>query len=160
MSAVLEEISPLVRPMREHDLTRIHAIEQRAYQFPWSVGVFTDCLRVGYSCWIISNDDKIVGYGIMSVAVQESHILNICIDPSWHRHGFARTLLRHMLKTAVEYDATIAYLEVRPSNQAAIYLYEQEGFANVGVRTDYYPALNGREDAYVMSKQLGQFQIV
>ena len=160
MSAVLEDTSSTVRPMREHDLARVHAREQRAYQFPWSVGVFTDCLRVGYSCWIISNEESIVGYGIMSIAVQESHILNICIDPSWHRHGFATTLLKHMLSTAREYEAAVAYLEVRPSNQGAILLYEREGFANVGVRTDYYPALEGREDAFVMSKALSHVQVV
>ena len=160
MSAVLKDTSSIVRPMREHDLARVHSIEQRAYQFPWSVGVFTDCLRVGYSCWIISNDEKIVGYGIMSIAVQESHILNLCIDPSWHRHGFATALLKHMLGTAREYEASIAYLEVRPSNQGAILLYEREGFTNVGVRTDYYPALDGREDAFVMSKPLSHIQAV
>ena len=160
MSAVLDSPQPLVRPMREHDLACIHTIEQRAYQFPWSLGVFTDCLRVGYSCWVVSNQDKIVGYGIMSVAVQESHILNVCIDPNWHRHGFAKALLTHMLKTAREYDATIAYLEVRPSNGSAIKLYEQAGFSRVGIRTDYYPARNGREDAYVMSKQLAHLQVV
>ena len=140
--------------MREHDLMRIHTIEQSAYQFPWSVGVFSDCLRVGYSCWIIAHEDVIVGYGIMSVAVQESHILNLCIDPSYHRNGFAQELLKHMLKTAEEYDAVISYLEVRPSNLAAIRLYENAGYSQVGARSDYYPALEGREDAFVMSRQL------
>lgn len=160
MSAVLDNPAPAVRPMREHDLARVHTIEQRAYQFPWSLGVFTDCLRVGYSCWVVSFQENLVGYGIMSVAVQESHILNVCIDPIWHRRGFAASLLAHMLKTAREYEASIAYLEVRPSNAGAIQLYENAGFARVGVRKDYYPALNGREDAYVMSKQLTQFQLV
>ena len=154
MSAVLQDHEPEIRPMREHDLARIHTIEQRAYSFPWSVSVFTDCLRVGYSCWVIAQNDVTVGYGIMSVAVQESHILNLCIDPSHHRNGFANYLLEHMLRTAADYDATIAYLEVRPSNTAAICLYENAGFCQVGVRSNYYPAAEGREDAYVMSKQL------
>ncbi|MEM7468209.1 MAG: ribosomal protein S18-alanine N-acetyltransferase [Pseudomonadota bacterium] len=154
MSAVLENTAPLVRPMREHDLARVHTIESRAYQFPWSVGVFTDCLRVGYSCWIVAVDELLVGYGIMSVAAQESHILNVCIDPNWQRKGYAATLLDHMLTTAREYEATIAYLEVRPSNLGAIDLYEKRGFSKVGVRTGYYPALDGREDAHVMSKNL------
>lgn len=154
MSAVLKGLAPSIRPMREHDLAQIHTIEQRAYSFPWSVGVFTDCLRVGYSCWVISHNEVTVGYGIMSVAVQESHILNLCIDPNHHRNGFASDLLQHMLKTAAGYDAVISYLEVRPSNVAAIRLYEAAGFSLVGVRSDYYPSLDGREDANVMSKQL------
>lgn len=154
MSAVLEQIKPTVRPMREHDLARVHTIERRAYQFPWSVGVFTDCLRVGYSCWVISEDDLMTGYGIMSIAVQECHILNLCIDPLQHRNGYATVLLAHMLGAAVGHQASIAYLEVRPSNVAAIRLYEQAGFNQVGLRTDYYPARDGREDAFVMSKQL------
>ena len=160
MSAVLDDADAVIRPMREHDLARVHTIEQRAYQFPWSLGVFTDCLRVGYSCWIVSSEDTAVGYGIMSVAAQESHILNVCIDPSWHRRGFATRLLQHMLTTAKEYDAIIAYLEVRPSNEGAIRLYDKAGFSQVGVRSGYYPALNGREDAYVMSKHLGRLQVV
>ena len=154
MSAVLEQQPAHVRPMRDHDLARIHTIERRAYQFPWSIGVFTDCLRVGYSCWALEFDDEISGYGIMSVAAQESHILNLCIDPKQHRMGLASILLQHLLDAAVDHDAVIAYLEVRPSNLAAINLYSKAGFRRVGVRRDYYPALEGREDAFVMSRNL------
>ena len=122
MSAVVNQPEPEIRPMREHDLARIHAIERRSYQFPWSVGVFSDCLRVGYSCWALEYEESIRGYGIMSVAAQECHILNVCVDPTSRRHGFANVILAQLLRSASEHDAVIAFLEVRPSNVGAIEL--------------------------------------
>ena len=101
MSAALENSPPLLRLMREHDLARVSMIEQRSYDFPWSVGVFADCLRVGYCCWTIGNEHEMAGYGIMSVVAQECHILNICVDPNFRRQGFAGLLLQQLLESLI-----------------------------------------------------------
>ena len=154
MSAALENSPPLLRLMRENDLARVSMIEQRSYDFPWSVGVFADCLRVGYCCWTIGNEHEMAGYGIMSVVAQECHILNICVDPNFRRQGFAGLLLQQLLESADAHGATMAYLEVRPSNFAALDLYIEKGFAQIGQRPDYYPAQVGREDALVLSKEI------
>jgi ribosomal-protein-alanine N-acetyltransferase len=154
MSAVLEQTAPLLRPMHEHDLSIVLEIEKRSYGFPWSLGVFSDCLRIGYSCWAVVYDRRPAGYGIMTVVAGESHILNLCIDPDYRRRGFASVLLHRLLATARDHYAATAFLEVRPTNEGAIGLYEGMGFKQVAVLRAYYPATQGREDALVFRKSL------
>jgi ribosomal-protein-alanine N-acetyltransferase len=103
---------------------------------------------------VLDGGAGLAGYGIMSVAVEESHILNVCVDGRLRRRGLARSLMQHLLTTARGHGARVAYLEVRPSNQAAISLYTALGFRHVGTRRAYYPARGGREDAYVLSTPL------
>jgi [ribosomal protein S18]-alanine N-acetyltransferase len=142
------------RPMREDDLDKVIAVENAAYEFPWTLGVFRDCLRVGYSCWIVEVNEQTVGHGIMSVAAQEAHILNLCIIPAVQRIGLGQALLEHLLDVAKAHQANELFLEVRPSNHAASRLYERAGFSSVGFRKAYYPDHTGREDAIVMSINL------
>ncbi len=154
MSAMLKPDTLAIRPMLDEDLEAVHGIEQRAYEFPWSVSIFSDCLRVGYCCWVLETDTALAGYGIMSVAVEESHILNVCVAPEARRQGFARAMMSHLLFTGAEHGARIAYLEVRPSNAGALKMYIDLGFRHVGTRRAYYPAHKGREDAFVLSLPL------
>ena len=154
MSAVLQLEALSIRPMGEHDIASVLKIERRSYDFPWSAGIFTDCLRVGYCCWVLDTGRELSGYGIMSVAAEECHILNVCIAPELRRQGQARLLMGHLITTAAQHGATVAYLEVRPSNAAALELYTDMGFCHVGTRRAYYPAHQGREDAHVLSISL------
>lgn len=153
MSALPEKGIARFRPMREEDVPAVHDNERRAYSHPWTQGIFRDCLHSGYSCWIVEAGGGIVGHGVVSVAVGETHILNICIAPEWQGHGFGRQLLQHLLDVSRGHGALMAFLEVRPSNVTAIRLYESAGFGEVGRRRDYYPggAGGGREDAIVMA---------
>ena len=144
----------LIRPMREHDLPAIGVIEASAYEFPWSASLFADCLRAGYCCWTLVLDDAVAGYGILSIAAGEAHLLNLCVAPGHQRHGHARALLRGLLRTAREHNVEVVFLEVRPSNVGAIALYEEEGFVQIGVRRNYYPAREGRENALVFTLRL------
>lgn len=151
MSA-LPELGPTrFRPMREEDLDAVHDNEALSYSHPWSPGIFRDCLHSGYSCWVMEVGGMITGHGVMSVAVGETHVLNICIAPEWQGRGFGRRFLEHLLDIAREHGALMAFLEVRPSNETALKLYESLGFGEVGRRRDYYPANGGREDAIVMA---------
>lgn len=143
-----------VRPMVDTDLWAVVEIERDAYQFPWSEGIFRDCLRVGYCCWVLEFLDVVEGYGIMSVGVGESHILNLCIRPRVHHQGFGRQLLGHLMGVARDHHAQTLMLEVRPSNPHAIRLYHGMGFNEVGVRRGYYPAHDGREDALILATDL------
>jgi ribosomal-protein-alanine N-acetyltransferase len=143
-----------LRPMRSADLTAVMAIEERAYEFPWSCGVFEDCLRVGYCCWICEDEWHLYGYGVMSVGAAECHILNLCIAPASQGQGLGRHLMDHLLHLGRRHDADTAFLEVRPSNQAAIQLYLSMGFNEVGMRRAYYPARKGREDALILARSL------
>lgn len=154
MIAATETRRAGLRPMREHDLAQILAIEQRAYEFPWTHGIFTDCLRVGYCCWTLAEADAVVGYCIMAIAADEAHVLNVCVDPGRQRLGYGRRMLDHMVDLARDHRATIVFLEVRPSNAAALRLYAAAGFGRIAVRRNYYPARGGREDALVLALRL------
>lgn len=143
-----------LRPMREDDLDTIMAIERGAYPFPWTHGIFRDCLRAGYAAWVLQRGGEIIGYGVLSVAADEAHVLNLCIATQAQRAGHGRRLLRSLLKLARGHGAHRVYLEVRPSNPTAIALYDDEGFNEIGRRPRYYPAKQGREDAIVMAIEL------
>ncbi|MDX1514419.1 MAG: ribosomal protein S18-alanine N-acetyltransferase [Gammaproteobacteria bacterium] len=154
MSAVLKPAVPQCRPMRASDLDDVLAIERAAYPFPWSEAIFRDCLRVGYCCWVLELNHAVTGYGIMQVAAGESHVLNLCIHPAYHRQGYGRHLLGRLLDLAREHHADLALLEVRPTNQAAVALYRGMGFNEVGIRRAYYPGHRGKEDALILARSL------
>ena len=158
MSAVLESQQPsvIMRPMRSNDAPAALAIEQAVYDFPWTEGIFRDCIRVGYSCWLLEQDGVGVGYGILAPGVNEAHLLNICIHPEEQGCGMGTRLLTRMLELARWHHARSVFLEVRPSNRGAITLYKRFGFRVIGIRPDYYRCLEGREDAVVMSLKLAQ----
>lgn len=144
-----------LRRMQESDLAEVMQVELRAYPWPWSVGNFRDCLRSGYSMWVLEADRRIIGYAVLSVQADEAHLLNICIDPAWQSRGLGRRLLRDVRQAAQAQGAQRIFLEVRPSNRHAVKLYQDEGFNEIGRRPRYYPAANnGREDGLVMAMEL------
>ena len=155
MSATPRMSSALtLRLMSRDDVAAIMAIEVRAYEFPWTEGIFRDCLRVGDYCAVGVEADEIVAYGVMSCGAGEAHVLNLCVRPESRSRGYGRQILAALMARAREHKAETMFLEVRPSNQAALDLYLSEGFNEVGLRPNYYPALKGREDALVLAKVL------
>ena len=158
MSAQGVEVSPTsapsLRPMREGDLDAVMAIEQRAYPFPWTRGIFRDCLKSGYPSWVMTEHGLVIGYGLLSIAADEAHVLNICVAPERQGRGLGRYLLRALVKIARDQRSQRVFLEVRPSNPGALALYHSEGFNEIGRRPRYYPARDGREDALVMAIEL------
>jgi ribosomal-protein-alanine N-acetyltransferase len=140
--------------MLPSDLKAVAEIEQAAYDYPWSHGIFRDCLLAGYQTLVIDVGHSVVGYGIMSIAAAEAHILNLCVHPHSQRQGFGRRLLTALLVKAEQSEATKVFLEVRPSNAAALGLYESAGFERIGIRPAYYQADCGREDAVVLASNL------
>ena len=143
-----------LRPMRESDLAEVHALEIRAYEFPWTLGIFRDCLRADYPAWVLQVDGRLAGYCLMSNAAGEAHVLNVCTAPELQGRGLGRQLVHALLRIARARRVDRVFLEVRPSNVAAIRLYDAEGFNEIGRRPRYYPARNGREDALVMALEL------
>jgi [ribosomal protein S18]-alanine N-acetyltransferase len=137
------------RRMTEADLPAVVALENAAYMFPWSLAIFRDCLRVGYTCRVLEAPDGLGGYGIMSMGAGEAHILNVCVRADLRGQGIGRGLLTWLLDEARAAGQGWVFLEVRPSNRPAILLYESLGFASVGLRRGYYQAVGGREDAIV-----------
>ncbi len=140
--------------MRREDLPEVSALEAASYDFPWTPGIFGDCLKAGHPCWVLCVDGLIAGYGILSVAAGEAHVLNLCIGEAYRGMGLGRHLLRRLLDIARWNGAERVFLEVRPSNPIAKVLYESVGFNEIGRRPNYYPAKQGREDAIVMALEL------
>jgi [ribosomal protein S18]-alanine N-acetyltransferase len=131
------------------DVPDVIAVERASYAFPWSEGVFRDCIRVGYLCRVVDMEGTVGGYGIMSYGAGEAHILNICIREDLRGKGLGRKLMHFLLERARTAQMQDVFLEVRPSNPNAIALYVSMGFEQIGVRKAYYQAAGGREDALV-----------
>ncbi len=140
--------------MRDADLAEVMEVELRAYPFPWTPGIFRDCLRAQYPMWLLVDDGHIVGYAVLSLAVDEAHLLNLCVDPVCQGRGHGRRLLQAILGIARGHRIARVFLEARPSNPAALALYHDTGFNEIGRRPRYYPARQGREDAIVMALEL------
>src|ERR1700758_2803239 len=146
----------LIRPMRASDVAEVVAIERCSYQFPWSEGIFRDCLRVGYVCRVVTVGRQVSAYGVMSVGAGEAHILNLCVGEAYRCRGVGKRLLGVLIERGAAAGMSEAFLEVRPSNTSAIRLYLSLGFEQVGMRRGYYQAVGGREDAAVLKLALRQ----
>ena len=140
--------------MRLVDLDAVVRNERSAYDYPWSDGVFVDCLAAGHECWIARFRGEVIGHAVLAVAAREAHLLNICIGVAEQRQGHGRALAEHMISRAIGRGAMVLFLEVRPSNMVAYRLYASLGFDEVGRRKWYYPAPSGREDAKVLALRL------
>ncbi len=140
--------------MTAQDLEQIMHIELAMYPFPWTRRIFEDCLRVGYRCHVGEVEGNLAGYGVMSTGASEAHVLNLCVAGEFQRRGLAREMLSLLLDEADKLKVRDVFLEVRPSNAGAIILYEQMGFNQVGLRKDYYPTEEGREDAIIFASSL------
>ena len=154
MISQIEEISVHVRGMTYDDLTSVSDIERRSYDFPWSHGVFRDCLLAGYVCLVLDRDDQVIGYTILSVAAAEAHILNLCVDPGFRGLGYGERLLNELVDRARHAEVDAIFLEVRPSNANALALYRKKGFRKIAKRPAYYQSKQGREDADVLSLKI------
>lgn len=142
------------RPMQMDDLDAIMIIEPQIYPHPWTRGNFSDSINSGYSAWVLLLNEKIIGYALLMMVLDEAHLLNLSIAGAYQKQGLGRYLLEHMLQIAKNHQATNMFLEVRPSNISAIALYENTGFNEMAIRRNYYPAANGREDAVLMGLAL------
>ena len=154
MISPIYEARVMIRGMAHEDLAHVSGIERRSYEFPWSHGVFRDCLQSGYQCVVLERDDDVAGYGILSIAAGEAHILNICVDPDYRSSGYGERLLVEVMHRARTASVREIFLEVRPSNASALALYKKKGFHLVANRPAYYQASEGREDACVLVKKL------
>ena len=89
-----------IRVMHDADVAEVIGIERASYQFPWTEGIFHDCLRVSYLCRVAVQGQHIVGYAVMSMGAGEAHILNLCVREESRRAGVGRQLIRYLLDQA------------------------------------------------------------
>lgn len=146
--------------MKDTDIDNVYAIETSVHVAPWSRNILRDCVLVGYDCRILEINDEhnsqvVGGYIIARIADNACHILNFCIAKPFQAKGWGRKFLETFIHSLSE-DNRLAsvVLEVRPSNNSALHLYQTMGFEQVEIKKEYYKDKNGIEDGILLKKQL------
>jgi [ribosomal protein S18]-alanine N-acetyltransferase len=153
-ASALTPISTSTRVLQLSDLTAIMRIENEAYEFPWTEAIFKDCFKSGYTGLALEHQSHLIGYGVLSAAAGEAHILNVAIDPKMRGCGLGKRLVTRLIDQARWHRTERIFLEVRRSNETARKLYYKLGFNEIGERIGYYPGRKNREDAIVMALEL------
>jgi [ribosomal protein S18]-alanine N-acetyltransferase len=143
-----------LRSIAQTDISDLLLIEQAVSVVPWTSEVFKTCFESGYKGFVITHEKKVIGFVIISLTVDECHILNLAVARDYQRQGFGHRLLKHVLTFVKQQGVGIVYLEVRRSNTRAINLYKKMHFLLIGERKDYYPTVAGREDALIYAVSL------
>ena len=156
-------------PMQAADLDEVLKIESVSHIHPWTRGNFSDSLAAGHWAYCIRPqvDQAVKGsyldpailwaYCILFPAVDELHLLNITVAPHLHKLGLGQRMMAAIEGVAAQQKMPRIILEVRPTNTAALALYQKLGYEQIGVRKNYYPAsleTGAREDALVMAKSI------
>ena len=140
--------------MKEMHIKDILYIENNSYGYPWSEKIFNDCLKNNYLCRVLMLDNTLIGFLISSIIQDECHIMNLCVDAKYRGSGYGRLILNKLHDEIATLSCKTVFLECRPSNISAMNLYESEGYNEIGVRRNYYPAPNGYEDAIMLAKNV------
>ena len=156
-------------PMTEADLDSVLAIESVSHIHPWTKGNFSDSLAAGHWAYCVRPqltgavrgsylDPEILwAYCILFPAVDELHLLNITVSPKLRRLGIGIKMMNAIEGVAAQQKMPRIILEVRPTNESALKLYQSLGYEQIGVRKNYYPvdtASGLREDALVLAKSI------
>ena len=142
-----------IEPMTDWDIEQVASIERASFRRPWQPGAFRTEMQRGPSrCLVARNGHTVCGYVIFWSIPPEIHVLNVAVKLDRRGQGLGRMMMNHMLKFARSHDSNEVFLEVRPSNTAAIRLYQSLGFKPVGLRKNYYAEDN--EDAIIMALKL------
>lgn len=137
------------------ELPLAYRIEQLSHSFPWTEKTFYSNQGERYLNLKIVSEEKIVGFCITQIVVDEATLFNIAIDPAYQRQGLAKQLLTTLIEQLAQRGITTIWLEVRASNTNAIYLYQALGFNEISIRPNYYPSTNNQyEDAIIMANML------
>jgi ribosomal-protein-alanine N-acetyltransferase len=139
-----------IRRLSYSDLPQVIAVERRAFPTPWSLSMFVlELSKPSGVCLAALRGGELVGHLICSRYDTVWHVMNIAVDPRVRRQGIASALLGALLERIDDGSGSVQLtLEVRPTNRAAIALYERFGFRSAGTRPRYYQD-NG-EDALIM----------
>ena len=140
------------RKWKVSDLDAIASLEAECFSDPWNRRMLADSLlSERFYGTVLEEEGAIVGYGGVSVTLDEGEIQLIAVSEMFRRCGRGRRLMEDLLTIAKEKGAKRVFLEVRVSNASAQLLYLKCGFRGLYCRTRYYPA---GEDAVVMVKEL------
>ncbi|HSX20503.1 MAG TPA: ribosomal protein S18-alanine N-acetyltransferase [Gammaproteobacteria bacterium] len=147
-----------IRKMTHADVPAVCELDQATDITPWNEKLITDCINIGYECWVIIDQTLVTGFAIMSFGANEAHLLKLGILPAYHHQGLGQRLLQYLINIAKTHGVEEMYLEVRVSNHPAIALYRKNNFVEIGMRKGYYPPNelknHPKEDALTMALAL------
>ena len=144
------EEAPVFRQMTLEDVDRIVDIENRSFTMPWSRRLFWEEAQNEDAVYIVVEvDGKVVAYaGAYLSPYGDAEVMSVAVDPDVRGRGIGTALFARLIEEVKARGMTAITLEVRPSNAAAIRLYEKFGLRSVGRRPHYYT--DNDEDALIM----------
>ena len=142
----------IIENMTAAHVPQIAELEKLCFSDPWSERSIETELSCRLSVWLVALEgDKVVGYVGSQTVIDESDMMNIAVHPDFRRRGIAEALVAELEAALRQRGSRALTLEVRDSNAPAIALYEKLGFAQVGLRKNYYR--NPKEDARILRKE-------
>lgn len=139
----------VIRQMRYEDIDSVLVVEKKSFTSPWSKLMFFDELQNPRAHYIVAEiSNVIVAYAGLWIIMDEGHITNIAVDPSYRRKKIGTRLMEKIIEIARKSRLRGLTLEVRVSNTAAISMYKNFGFRIEGLRKNYYS--DTHEDAFIM----------
>lgn len=137
----------------EADAAQAAALERENFSQPWSESGIINYLYAGNTVFVAAkHEGKVIGYGAVMCVLDEGNLVSIIVSKEYRRMKIAREILDILYDLSRERGVTKIFLEVRASNEAAINLYESEGFVKTGLRKGFYD--KPKEDAYLYMKEL------
>ena len=142
----------IILPMNESHVKQVAELEKICFSDPWSENSVASELNNPLSVWLVAEENGIVcGYVGSQTVLDETDMMNIAVHPDFRRKGIAAALIAELVRLLKERGSRILRLEVRESNAPAIALYESLGFAQLGLRKNYYR--NPKENALILGKE-------
>ena len=143
----------IIEKMNATHFPQIAELEKLCFSDPWSEKSIETELSCRLSVWLVALEgEQVVGYVGSQTVIDESDMMNIAVHPDFRRRGIAEALVAELEAALRQRGSHALTLEVRDSNAPAIALYEKLGFAQVGLRKNYYR--NPKEDARILRKEL------
>ena len=157
--ATTRPISTSFKVLSADTFDEVVAIERNSSKSPWPTEHFRSSLENSTNLsYALMRKDKLIGYVIAALAIDNADILNIAIDSGYQRQGYATKLLSHLINEFSEKGAKEVFLEVRDSNNGAISFYNSKGFKQISVRKNYYMKNSNdsteREDGIIMRLEI------
>ena len=142
----------IIENMTAAHVPQIAELEKLCFSDPWSERSIETELSCRLSVWLVALEgEQVVGYVGSQTVIDESDMMNIAVHPDFRRRGIAEALVAELEAALRQRGSHALTLEVRDSNAPAIALYEKLGFAQVGLRKNYYR--NPKEDARILRKE-------
>ena len=142
----------MIIPMNESHVAQVAALEKLCFSDPWSEKSVASELKNPLSYWLVALEgETVAGYVGSQTVIDETDMMNIAVHPDFRRQGIAEMLVEQLVAGLKEKGSHCLTLEVRQSNEPANRLYEKLGFAQIGLRKNYYR--NPRENALILRKE-------